>query len=155
MNEEFGKHGNDGQGNHPQPHYDFYAQGITEARKGWFEALVALIRNARGKILVAVVVVLALCKIACEFLEKGSNNLSYKSIIGALLLASMILTIGLVSLWRVEDTDDGQKEERKKDKVESAESGTGRISPSQNRRPSTRDRGSNPDGGGKQITCGL
>jgi hypothetical protein len=149
MNKEYGKRGNDGQGNHPQPHYDFYAQGIAEAHKGWFEAVVALIRNARGKILVAVVVVLALCKIACEFLEKGSNNLSYKSIIGTILFGLMILTIGLVSLRRVEDTDVGQKENGEKGKVESAESGAGRISPGQDRRPSTRDGGPNLDGGGK------
>lgn len=147
MNEEYGKNGDGGQGNYPQPRYDFYAQGITEARKGWWEVIAASIRNARGKILVAVVAVLALCKVACEFLEKGSNNLSYKSIIGALIIALMILTIGLVSLRRVEDTDG--KEKRKKDKVESVESGTGRISPGQNRRPSTRNGGSNLDGGGK------
>jgi hypothetical protein len=82
-------------------------------------------------------------------IEKGSNNLSYKSIIGALLFGLMILIIGLVSLRRVKDTDVGQKEKRKKDKVESAESGTGRISPGQDRRPSTRNGGSNLDGGGK------
>jgi hypothetical protein len=157
MNEEYGNRGDDGQGNHLLPPYyftelpqcKFYKQGLTEANKGWLEAIVALIRNARGKILVAVVVVLALCKIACEFLEKGSNNLNYKSITGTLLLALMILTIGLVSLRRVEDTDVGQKEKRKKDKVESAKSGAGRISPGQNRRPSTRDGGPNLDGGGK------
>jgi hypothetical protein len=148
MDEEFGKRGNDGQGNHPQPQYDFYAQGITEAHKRWFEVVVASIKNARGKYLVTVVAVLALCKVACEFLEKGSNNLSYKSIIGTLLFGLMILTIGLVSLRRVKNTDAWQKEKRKKDKVESAESGTGRISPSQNRRPSTRNRGPNLNGGG-------
>jgi hypothetical protein len=149
MDEEFGKRGNDGQGNHPQPNYDFYAQGITEAHKRWFEVVIASIKNARGRYLVTVVAVWALSRVACEFLEKGSNNLSYKSISGTLLVALMILAIGLVSLWRAEDTDAGQKEKRKKDKVESAESSTGRISPGQNRRPSTRDGGPNLDGGGK------
>ena len=149
MNEEYGKRGDDGQGNHPQPHYAFYAQGITEAHKGWWEVVTASIRNAHGRYLVTIVAVWALCEVACEFLEKGSNNLSYKSIIGTLLFGLMIFTIGLVSLRRVEDTDDGQKEKRKKDTVKSAESGTGRISPSQDRRPSTRDGGSNLNGGGK------
>lgn len=157
MNEEYGKRGDGRQGNHPQPHYDFterppykfYEQGITEAHKGWFEAIVALVRNARGIQIITVVVVLALCKVACEFLEKGSNNLSYKSISGTLLVALMILTIGLVSLRRVKDTDVGQKENRKKDKDESAKSGTGGTGQEQNRRPSKRDRGSNLDGGGK------
>jgi hypothetical protein len=149
MDEEYGKRGDGWQENHPQPQYGFYAQGITEAHKGWWEVVTASIRNAHGKYLVTIVAVLALCKVACEFLEKGSNNLSYKSIIGTLLFGLMILTIGLVSLRRVEDTDAGQKEKRKKDEVESAESGTGRISPGQNRRPSTRDRGPNLDGGGK------
>lgn len=149
MNEEFGKRGNDGQGNHPQPQYDFYAQGITEAHKGWWEVITASIRNAHGRYLVTIVAVWALCKVACEFLEKGSNNLSYKSIIGALLFGLMIFTIGLVSLRRDEDTDVRQKEKRKKDKVEPVESGTGRISPGQNRRPSTRNGGPNLDGGGK------
>ncbi len=155
MNEEFGKRGDDRQGNHLLPPYyftelpqcKFYKQGLTEANKGWLEAIVALIRNARGKILVAVVVVLALCKVACEFLEKGNNDLSYKSIIGTLLVALMILIVGLISLRRVKDTDG--KEKRKKDKIEPVESGTSRISPGQNRRPSTRDRGSNLDGGGE------
>lgn len=157
MNEEYGKRGDGRQGNHPQPHYDFterpsyefYEQGITEAHKSWFEAIFTLVRNARGIQIVTVVVVLALCKVACEFLEKGSNNLSYKSISGALLVALMILTIGFASLRRVEDTDAEQKEKRKKDKVKSAESGTGRKGQGQNRRTSTRDGGSNLDGGGK------
>ncbi len=151
MNEEYGKRGDDRQGNYPQPRYDFYAQGITEARtrKGWFEVIIASIRYAHGKYLVTVVAVLALCKIACEFLEKGSNNLSYKSLIGTLLVALMILTIGLVSLRRVKETDAGQKEDREKDKDESAESGTGKTGQDEDRRPSTRDRGSNLDGGGK------
>jgi hypothetical protein len=149
MNKEYGKRGDDGQGNHPQPRYDFYAQGITDARKGWWEVITASIRNAHGRYLVTIFAVWALGEIACEFIEKGSNNLSYKSISGALLFGLMILTIGLVSLRRTEDTDAGQKEKRKKDEVESAESGTGRISPGQNRRTSARDGGSNLDGGGK------
>ena len=149
MDEEYGKRGNDGPGSHPQPRYDFYAQGITEARKGWWDVIAASIRNAHGRYLVTVVAVLALCKVACEFLEKGSNNLSYKSISGTLLIALMILTVGLVSLRRVEDNDVGQKENRKKDKAESAKSGTGETGQDQNRRPSTRDGGSNLDGGGK------
>jgi hypothetical protein len=149
MDEEFGKCGDGWQENRPQPLYDFYAQGITEARKGWWEVITASIRNAHGKYLVTIVAVLALCKIACEFLEKGSNNLSYKSIIGAFLFGLMILTIGLVSLRRVKANNVGQKEKREKDKIEPAESGTGRISPSQNRGTSTRNRGSNLDGGGK------
>jgi phage terminase large subunit-like protein len=156
-NKEYVKRSDDRQGNHPHPHYDFteqppykfYGQGITEAHKGWWEVIAASIRNAHGKYLVTIVAVWALCKVACEFLEKGSNNLSYKSIIGTLLFGLMILIIGLVSLRRVEDTNVGQKEKRKKDKVESVESGTGRISPGQDRRPSTRDGGSNLDGGGK------
>ena len=157
MDEEHGKRGDDGQGNHPQPHYDFtrqppyefYRQGITEAHKGWIEVVIASIKNARGRYLVAVVAVWALYKVACEFIESGSNYLYNKSFIGALLAAGMVLTVGLIALLRVKDTDVGQKEKRKKDKVESAESGTGRISPGQNRRPSTRNRSSNLDGGGK------
>jgi hypothetical protein len=149
MDEEYGKRSDDGQGNHPQPQYDFYAQGITEAHKKWFEVVVASIKNARGRYLVAVVAVWALYRVACEFIESGSNHLYNKSFIGALLVAGMVLTLGLIALRRVEDTNAGQKEKRKKDKVESAESGTGRISPGQNRRPSTRDGGPNLDGGGK------
>ena len=149
MDEEYGKRDDGEQGNHPQPRYDFYAQGITEAHKGWWEVITASIRNAHGRYLVTIVAVWALCEIACEFLEKGSNNLSYKSISGTFLIALMILTIGLVSLRRAEDTNAKQKEKGKKDKVKSAESGNGRISPGQNRRPSTRDGGSNLNGGGK------
>jgi hypothetical protein len=137
MDEEFVKCGNDGQGNHHQPQYDFYAQGITEARNGLWEAVAASIKNARGKYIVTIVAILALCKVACEFLEKGSNNLSYKSIIGVLLLALMILTIGLVSLRRFKGNNAGQKEKGEKGKIKPAESGTGRISPGQDRRPST------------------
>jgi hypothetical protein len=156
-NKEYGKCGDGGQGNHPQPHYDFterpsyefYGQGITEARKGWFEVVIASIKNARGRYLVAVVAVWALYKVAYEFIESGSNHLYNKSFIGALLVAGMVLTLGLIALRRVEGTDAGQKEKRKKDKVESAESGTGGISPGQDRRPSTRDGGPNLDGGGK------
>jgi hypothetical protein len=149
MNEEFGKCSNDGQGNYPQPHYDFYAQGITEAHKGWIEVVIASIKNARGKYLVAVVAVWALYKVACEFIESGSNHLYNKSFIGALLAAGMVLTLGLIAILRDEGTNAGQKEKGKKDEIESAESGTGGISPSQNRRPSTRNGGSNLNGGGK------
>jgi len=132
-----------------QPPYELYGQGITEANRGWIEAIITSIRNARGKILVAVVVVLALCKIACEFLEKGSNNLSYKSIISTLLVAGMVLVIGLISLRRTEDNDVWQKENRKEGKTESAEPGVGGNSQGQDRRASTRDGGSNLDGGGE------
>lgn len=157
INEESREWGNGAQRNFPQPHhnstlqpcYDFYSQGITESRKVWLEIIIASIRNARGKILVAVVVVLALCKIACEFLEKGSNDLSYKSIIGTLLVAGMVLTIGLISLRGRKDTNVGQKEDREKDKVESAESGAGGISQGQDRRTTTRDGGPDIDGGGE------
>lgn len=121
MNEEYGRRDDGGKGRYPQPRYDFYAQGITKASKGWFEVIAASIRNAHGRHLVTIVAVLALCKVACEFLEK--------SIIGALLVAVVILIVGLISLRRVEDNDAGQKEKRKKDKDESAKSGTGRISP--------------------------
>ncbi|MGA2172049.1 MAG: hypothetical protein ABSG82_03415 [Sedimentisphaerales bacterium] len=133
VNEESREWGNGAQGNSLQPHhnstlqpcYEFYRQGITEPHNVWFE----VIRNARGKYLVSVVVVLALCKIACEMLEK--------SIIGTLVIALMILSIVFIPLWRVEDKDAGQKEDREKDKDESAKSGTGGISPGQNRRTST------------------
>jgi hypothetical protein len=153
MDDKKGKCGNGRQGNRPQSHYgfterpeyEFYQQGITEPHRGWYE----IIRNARGRCLVAVVVVLALCKVACEFLEKGSDNLSYKSIIGTLFVAGMVLLIGLVSLRRIEDTDVEQKENRKKDKIESAEPGAGGNSPGQNRRITTRNRSSNPDRGGE------
>ncbi len=156
-NKESRNRGDDGQGNHPQPHYnfterpsyEFYQQGISEAKRRYIEAIIASIKNARGRYLVAIVAVWALSRVACEFLEKGSNNLSYKSTGGTLLAALMIFTIGLVSLRGAKDTDGSQKEKGKKDKVESAESGNGRISPGQNRRPSTRDGGSNLDGGGK------
>jgi phage terminase large subunit-like protein len=156
-NEEYGKRGDGGQGNHPQqyynftecPPYDFYQQGVTEAKKGWLEVFIASIRNTSGRyLLVTIVSVWALSKIAYEFLEKGSNNLSYKSIIGTLLITSMIFVIGLVSLWRIEKTDAGQEEDRKKDKNESAESGSCRKGPFQNRRPSTRNRGTDANGGG-------
>ena len=150
---ESGKRGNDGQENHPQPHYnlieqppyDWYKQGITEAHKGWVE----VIRNARGRYLVTVAAVWALYEIACEFLKSGSNHFDDKSFFGTLLVAGMLLTIAIVSLRRIENTDVGQKENREKDKDESAESGTGGISPGQNRRTSTRNRGSNANGGGK------
>jgi hypothetical protein len=142
INEGSREWGNGAQRNSLQPHhnstlqpcYGFYQQGITESNKGLFEVIIASIRNARGRYLVAIVAVWALYKVACEFLEKGSNNLSYKSITGALLIALMILTVGLVSLRRIEDTNAGQKEDREKDKDESSESGTGGISPGQNRR---------------------
>ncbi len=130
-----------------QPCYEFYRQGITESHKGWIEVINASIRNARGRILIAVVAVLALSKVACEFLEKGSNNLSYRSIIGALLIALMILVVGLISLRRVKDTNVGQKEDREKDKVESAEFGVSGNSSDQDRRTSARDGGSDIDGG--------
>jgi len=156
INEKSKERGNGAQqDNSPQPHrnsisqpcYEFYQQGIYEANRGWIEAIIASIRNARGRYLVTIVAVWALYKVACEFLEKGSNNLSYKSITGTLLVAGMVLAIGLFSLRWNKDTDVGQKENREKDKDESAESGTGGISPGQNRGTSTRNRGSNANGG--------
>lgn len=157
MNGKYGKCDDDGQRNHYQPHYDFterppykfYQNGITEEPKGWPEAFFTLARNARGIQIVTVAVVLTLCYLACEFLEKGSNNLSYRSIIGTLLVALMIFIIGLISLRRTEDTDAKQKEEREKNKDESAKSGAGGTSQSQDRRPSKRNGSSNPNGGGK------
>jgi hypothetical protein len=158
MNEEYGKHGESGQDNHPQQYYDiteqpqdkFYKQGVFDRRKVWWEVITTSISNARGRCLITVVAVLALCKIACEFIGKGSNNLSYKSIIGSLLIALMIFITGLVSLRRVEDKNDAeQKEKRKKDKTDSTESGPGGSSPSQDRRASGGDRSSNLDGSDK------
>jgi hypothetical protein len=128
-----------------QPCYEFYRQGITEPHKVWFD----VIRNTRGRYLVAVAAVWALYEIACEFLKSGCNHFDDKSFFGTLLVAGMLLTIAIVSLRRTEDTDAGQKENREKDKDESAESGTGGISPGQNRRTTTRNRGSDANGGGK------
>jgi hypothetical protein len=155
-NGEFGKRGDGGQGSHPQPHYgfteqpqyEFYRQGINEAHRGWFEVIIASIRNARGIHLVTIVAVWALSKVACEFLKSGNSHLDDKSFIGTLLVAGMVLIIGLVSLRRVENNNAGQKEDREKDKDKPAESGAGGNSASQNRRPSTRDGGPNLDGGG-------
>jgi len=155
-NGEFGKRCDGGQGNHPQPHYgfteqpeyDFYNRGINEVHRVWLEVISTSIRNARGKYLVSVVAVLALYWVACEFLKSENNHLDNKSFIGALLVAGMVLTIGLVSLCRVENNNAWQKEGREKDKDKPAESGTGGNSACQNRRPSTRDGGSNLDRGG-------
>jgi hypothetical protein len=149
-NRESGKRGDGGQENHPQPHYnlieqppyDWYKQGITEAHKGWIE----VIRSTRGRYLVTVATVWALYEIAREFLE-GGRNLDDKSFFGTILVAGMLLTIAIISLRRIENTDAGQKENREKGKDESAESGTGGISQGQNRRTSTRNRGSNTNGG--------
>ena len=156
MDEENRKLNDDGQESYPRSDYDlteqrqyeFYRKGITEP-KGWRDIIAALIRNAHGRCLITVVAVLALCKIACEFIGKGSNNLSYKSITGSLLIALMIFITGLVSLRRVEGTDDEQKEKREKDKNKSAESGPGGSGPSQDRRTSGGDGGSNLDGSDK------
>jgi hypothetical protein len=149
MNEKNLESGNGRQGNQPQPPYyltelpqcKFYQQGISAENRVWFEIL----RNARGKYLVVIVVVLALCKVACEFLEKGSSNLSYKSIIGTLIVAGMVLLIGLILLRKNEDTNAGQEENR--EKIEQIESGTGGNGPGQDRRITERNRGTNPDGG--------
>lgn len=150
---KFRKRSDGGQGSHPQQHYEqppyeFYRQGINEAHRGWFEVIIASIRNARGIYLVTIVAVWALCKVACEFLKSGNSHLDHKSFIGALLVAGMVLTIGLVSLRRVKNNNAGQKEDREKDKDKPAESGAGGDSASQNRRASTRDGGPNLDGGG-------
>lgn len=155
-NNRFTKCGNDKRGTSPPPRYDstsrppyeFYEQGITEANKGWFETIITSARNAGGRYLVAAVAVIFLCKIACEFIANGSENLGSKAFIGALLVAAMILSIGLVPLLRVKDTNATEKTEKnKKDKP--PEPGTCGKGSGQNRRPSTRDRGPNPDGGGK------
>jgi hypothetical protein len=124
-----------------QPPYELYGRGITEANRGLIEAIIASIRNARGRILVAVVVVLALCIIACEMLEK--------SVIGALIIALMILIIGFISLRRAEDKDAGQKENREKSKTKPAESGAGGNSQGPNRGTSTRNGGPDTNGGGE------
>jgi len=157
-NNEFGKCGNGKRGNPLPPRYDstsrppyeFYEQGITEANKGWLEAIITSARNAGGRYLVAAVAVIFLYKIAYEFIANGSEHLSNKAFIGALLIAAMILSIGLVSLLRVKDTNatEIQKTEKNK-KDEPPEPGTCGKGSGQNRRPSTRDRGPNPDGGGK------
>jgi phage terminase large subunit-like protein len=141
MNEKNLESGNGKQGNQPQPHYDsklqppyeFYEQGITSANRPWIE----LIRNARGRYFVVAVVVLALCKIACNTLEK--------SILGALVIALMILSIVFIPQWREDNTNVEQEENR--EKIEQIESGTGGNGPGQDRRITARNRGANPDGG--------
>ena len=148
-NEESKECGNGAQGNSlpthnnstSQPCYEFYRKGITEPHNVWLD----VIRNTPVRYLVTIVSIWALYEIAREFLE-GGRNLDDKSFFGTLLIAGMLLTIAIVSLRRIEDTDVGQKENREKDKDESAESGTGGISPGQNRRTSTRNRGSNTNG---------
>jgi hypothetical protein len=150
-----GKNGNGRQGNQPQPQYDFteqprygfYQQGLTEAQKGWIEVFIASIKNARGRYLVTIVAIWALSKVACEFLEKGSSNLSYKSITGTLIIAGMVLIIGLISLRKNEDINVEQQENRKESEIKPAESGTGGNSPNQDRGITERNRGPNHDGG--------
>lgn len=143
MNEKNLESGIGRQGNQPQPHYDsksqppyeLYEQGITPANRPWIE----FVRNARGRYFVVAVVVLALCKIGCETLEK--------SIIGALIIALMILSILFFPQWREDNTNAGQKENRKESKIKSAEPGAGGNGPGQDRRITARNRGTNPDGG--------
>jgi phage terminase large subunit-like protein len=157
MNEKYVKRGNNGQGNHPQPHYDFterppyefYRQGITESHKSLFEAIVTSGHKAGGRYLVAAIAIIFLYKIACEFIAKGSENPSSKAFIGVLLIAAMILAVGLVSLLWVKDTDATEIQKTEKGKNESFELGTGGKGQRQNRRTSTRDGFSNPDGGSK------
>lgn len=155
-NNGFGKCGNGKRGNPLPPRYDstsrppyeFYEQGITEASKVWLKAIITSARNAGGRYLIAAVAVIFLCKIACEFIANGSENLGSKAFIGALLVAAMILSIGLVSLLWVKNTDATERQ-KEDNKDEPPESGTGGKGAGQNRKPSTRDRGPNSDGGGK------
>jgi hypothetical protein len=150
-----GKNDNGRQGNQPQPPYyltelpqcRFYQQGISGENRGWIEVIIASIKNARGRYLVTIVAIWALSKVACEFLEKGSSNLSYKSIISTLLIAGMVLIIGLISLRKNEDINVEKQENRKESEIKPAESGTGGNSPDQDRRTSERNRGPNHDGG--------
>lgn len=145
MNEKNLESGNGRQGNQSRPHYEFYQQGITEAHRGLFE----IIRKASGRYLVPIGAIWALYEIADEFLKSGSNHLDDKSFFGVLLVSGMLLTIAIVSLRRIDNTDARQKEDRKESEIESAEPGAGRNSPGQNRRTTTRNRGSNSDGGGE------
>jgi hypothetical protein len=148
-----GKRGNGRQGNQLQPHYesksqppyDFYLQGVAEAHRGLFEIL----RKASGKYLVPIGAIWALYEIAGEFLKSGSNHFDDKPFFGVLLVSGMLLAIAIVSLRRTEDTDAGQKENRKESKVEPAESGAGGNSPGQDRRITARNRGTNTNGGSK------
>jgi hypothetical protein len=156
-NNGFWKYGNDKRGNPPPPCYDspsrppyeFYEHGITEANKGWLEAIITSARNAGGRYLVASVAVIFLCKIACEFIANGNEHLGTKAFIGALLIAAMILTIGLVSLLWVKDTNATEIQKTEKNKDKPPESGTCGKGSGQNRRPSIQDRGPNSNGGGK------
>jgi len=149
MNEKNGTSGNGRQGNQPQPHYEsksqplyeLFKQGITEANRGWLEVL----RRAGGKYFIPFVGIGTLYKIAHEVLRSENNRFNDKSFFGILLISGMILSIVIVSLCK--NTDVWQKENRKESEIESAESGAGGISPGQNRRITTRNRGSNPDGG--------
>ena len=128
----------------PQSCYDFYNRGITEPRKVWIDVIL----NTPVRYLVTIVSIWALYEIAKEFLE-GGRNLDDKSLFGTLLVAGMLLTIAIISLPRVKDTDVRQKENGKESETEPAESGTGGIGPGQNRRTSARNRGTNTNGGSK------
>ena len=79
------------------PPYDFYQQGVN--RVTWPTAVFAAIQKGNGGHAVAIVAILTLCKIACDLVKNKADGVDLLTLIGCLVIAAMISTIGLLAMF--------------------------------------------------------
>jgi len=79
------------------PPYDLYEQGVK--RVTWPTAVFAAIQKGNGGHAVAIVAILTLCKIACDLVKNKADGVHILTLIGCLVIAAMISTIGLLAMF--------------------------------------------------------
>ncbi|MBN2269544.1 MAG: hypothetical protein JXN61_02960 [Sedimentisphaerales bacterium] len=110
------------------PTYDFYEQGVK--RVTWLTAVFAAIQKGNGGHAVAIVAILTLCKIACDLVKNKADGVDLLTLIGCLVIAAMISTIGLfATFWAGKGYHAENTEE---DESDTTELGAGREGSSQN-----------------------
>ena len=82
-----------------RPQYEFYEAGVRESRTGWLSVIYGFFKDRTIPEIIAIVAVVALWRIADEFIKKGTG-LDGMSLAGCLVTATMIFGIGLVALYR-------------------------------------------------------
>jgi hypothetical protein len=80
------------------PPYDFYRAGVADFQGGWFSSLCQFLKDRSNLTVIVIASLIALTLIAVIFIIYG--NEVYVKLIGGIVVAAMIFTMGLLALLR-------------------------------------------------------
>jgi hypothetical protein len=95
------------------PDDEFWAEGVSERKKGWLNTGLAFLKGRSSSELIVLGAILALWRIAHEFVQRGSSP-DVLSFVGCLVISMMILAIALMVICKaVRQSDEKESQERR------------------------------------------